>query len=106
MRRSTCAANRTRSPLRRSWEHVRITTNRSPQTRLPSAGVNGAEFLRRARRYARRNRQEFRFDKGAGKGSHGKLYIGGGRTVVKHGEISKGMLRSMLRQLGIEHEDF
>jgi len=68
--------------------------------------VNGAEFLRRARRYARRNRQEFRFDKAAGKGSHGKLYVGAGRTVVKHGEISKGMLRSMLRQLGIDDKNF
>ena len=68
--------------------------------------MNGAEFLRRARRYARRTRQEFRFDQAGGKGSHGKLYIGAGRTVVKHGEISKGMLLSMLKQLGIDRKDF
>ncbi len=68
--------------------------------------MNGTEFLRRARRYARRTRQEFHFDRAGGKGSHGKLYIGAGRTVVKHGEISKGMLLSMLKQLGIEDKDF
>lgn len=68
--------------------------------------MNGAEFVRRARRYARRARQEFRFDPAGGKGSHGKLYVGTGRTVVKHGEISKGMLRSMLKQLDIDAKDF
>ena len=34
------------------------------------------------------------------------LYLGNRQTVVKHGEISKGMLTTMLRQLGIDREDF
>ena len=66
--------------------------------------MKGAEFVRRLRRYARRSRQEFRFDKSGGKGSHGKLYVGDKRTTVKHGEISKGMLKAMLRQLGLDED--
>lgn len=34
------------------------------------------------------------------------LYLGNRQTAVKHGEISKGMLTAMLRQLGIDREDF
>ena len=34
------------------------------------------------------------------------LYVGGRRTVVKHGELKRGTLRGMLRQLGIREEDF
>lgn len=67
--------------------------------------MNGAEFVRRVRRYARRTRQAFRFEKARGKGSHGMLYLGVGRTVVKHGQIQKGLLKRMLKQLGVEEED-
>jgi len=34
------------------------------------------------------------------------LYVGSQRTVVKRGEISKGMLTAMLKQLRIERRDF
>ena len=68
--------------------------------------VNGAEFVRRARRYARKARLELRFDPGRGKGSHGLLYVGNRRTVVKRGELKPGALRGMLKQLGIREEDF
>lgn len=68
--------------------------------------VNGREFIRRARRYARRTGQNCHFDQRQGKGSHGMLYLGDRQTVVKHGEISRGMLTAMLRQLGIDREDF
>lgn len=33
------------------------------------------------------------------------LYLGERRTIVKHGPIRKGLLKSMLKQLGIEEED-
>lgn len=33
------------------------------------------------------------------------LYLGVGRTVVKHGQIQKGLLKRMLKQLGVEEED-
>lgn len=67
--------------------------------------MNGAEFVRRVRRHARRTRLPFRFEKSRGKGSHGMLYLGERRTIVKHGPIRKGLLKSMLKQLGIQEED-
>ena len=68
--------------------------------------MNGAEFVRRARGYARKTRQQFRFDPSLGKGSHGALYVGNRRTIVKHGELKPGTFFSMLKQLGIDKEDF
>ena len=68
--------------------------------------MNGTEFIRRAKRYARKTGQECRFESGRGKGSHGILYVGNQRTVVKRGKISKGMLTAMLKQLQIEKRDF
>ena len=67
--------------------------------------VNGAEFVRRIRRHARRTRQEFQLDQAGGKGSHEKLYLGDRRTIVKHGEIPKPLPKSMLKQLGVTEED-
>jgi len=34
------------------------------------------------------------------------LYLGGRRTVVKRGELKRGTLRAMLKQLDIREEDF
>ncbi|MDE2751298.1 MAG: type II toxin-antitoxin system HicA family toxin [Gemmatimonadota bacterium] len=47
-----------------------------------------------------------RFDPRRGRGSHGLLYLGSRRTVVKHGELRPGTLRAMLKQLGIREEGF
>jgi len=68
--------------------------------------MNGREFVRRARRYARRNRLIFDFDPTRGKGSHGKLTIGGRSTIVQHGEIPRRTFAAMLRQLEIHREEF
>ena len=68
--------------------------------------VNGIEFIRRVRRYAKKTDQTCYFDPSRGKGSHGLLYVGHRRTVVKQGELSKGILTAMLKQLGIEKRDF
>ena len=70
------------------------------------AKMTGAEFIRRARRHARRSGLGIRFLPNRGKGSHRVLYVGAHRTVVKTGEIGPGLLRSMLRQLRIPKEDF
>ena len=43
---------------------------------------------------------------GRGKGSHGELYLGGRRTIVKAGELSKGLLAALLKQLDINREEF
>ena len=62
--------------------------------------------LRRAKRYARKTGQEFRFDPSHGKGSHGRLYISDRFTTVQRGELSRAMLAAMIRQLGIKKEEF
>ena len=68
--------------------------------------MNGREFIRRARRYARRTDQSFRLDRRRGKGSHATVYVGERNTIVKHSEIQPPMLYSMLRQLGINAREF
>ncbi len=68
--------------------------------------VDGREFVRRAKRYARKAGLDFRFVAREGKGSHGRLYLGGRTTMVKRTELSKALLHAMLKELGIEMEDF
>ena len=68
--------------------------------------MNGAEFIERARRYAKKTGQDFRVDVKRGKGSHGILYIGNRRTTVQKGELKPGTFRNMLKQLDIQKEDF
>ena len=41
-----------------------------------------------------------------GKGSHGTLFVGRKRTTVKRGELSKSLLHTMLKELGIERGKF
>ena len=59
--------------------------------------MSGREFVRRARRYARRNDLVFDYDPVRGRGSHGEIHVGDRRTIVQHGEIFKRMLSAMLR---------
>ncbi len=68
--------------------------------------MDGREFVRRARRYARRNKVDFRFDPIKGKGSHSEVRIGVRRTIVKRGEIRQGLLAAMLKQLEIDPREF
>ena len=68
--------------------------------------MNGREFIRRARRYARRTEQDFRLDTRRGKGSHAVLYLGNRWTTVPQKEIGRGLLASMLRDLSVDRGDF
>ena len=68
--------------------------------------MTSREFIRRAGAYARRTGQAFRFDPTHGKGSHGRVYVSSRFTTVKRGELSKGMLAAMLRQLNIDRREF
>ncbi len=68
--------------------------------------MTGKEFIKRAKRYARRTGKKFRFDPRHGKGSHGMLYIGDRRTTVKQGELAAGTFRNMLQQPDIAKEEF
>ena len=68
--------------------------------------MTSREFIRRARAYARRTGQPFRFDPAHGKGSHGRVYVGSRFTTVQQGELRRGVLAAMLRQLGIDRREF
>jgi mRNA interferase HicA len=59
------------------------------------------------RKAGRKNGVEVRFDELRGKGSHGTIYYGSRRTVVpaRHHEIGRGLLHSMLRDLGLGEDD-
>ena len=68
--------------------------------------VNGREFVRRARRYARRHGLSFSYDPALGKGSHGELRVGGRKTFVQYGEIRPNTLAAMCRHLQINPREF
>ncbi len=68
--------------------------------------MNGREFIRRVRRYARSTKQDFRLDTRRGKGSHVVVQLANRRTTVPQKEIGRGLLASMLRDLNINAGDF
>jgi mRNA interferase HicA len=68
--------------------------------------MNGKEFIRRVQKLGRAKGIAVTIDKAHGKGSHQTLFYGAGRTTVKHGEIGKGLLSAMLKQLGIDPKEF
>ena len=69
--------------------------------------VNGREFIARVRKLARKNEVAVSFDRTRGKGSHGTLYYGDRRTVVKDRRkpLKTGTLLGMCKQLGIDSND-
>ena len=69
--------------------------------------VKGSEFLRKAKRLARRRKLTFRWVPERGSGSHGTLYFGSELTVVKDlkKELGPGLLAAMCAQIGIRKED-
>jgi mRNA interferase HicA len=68
--------------------------------------MDGDEFIKKVKKYGKRNGVAVRFDCKQGKGSHGTLYCGNNKTTVKGSEIGKGLLAAMLKQLGIDKENF
>ena len=68
--------------------------------------MNGAEFIRRTRRYARKKGLTVRLDTRFGKGSHARLYLGNRHTLVQRAELKRGIFRAMLKELRIAKEDF
>lgn len=68
--------------------------------------MNGAEFVRRAKRYARKSGLSCHFNPSLGKGSHGRLHLGGRITTVVRKELGKGLLAAMLKDLEIDKEEF
>jgi mRNA interferase HicA len=69
--------------------------------------VTGNEFERKIKKIGRRLGIAVSFDRGHGKGSHGRLYFGNRFTTLKDRkkEIGPGLLNAMLGQLGLTKRD-
>jgi hypothetical protein len=69
--------------------------------------MTGNEFDRRIKKLGRRRGIAVSFDRGPGKGSHGRLYYGNRFTTLKDRkkEIGPGLLGAMLAQLGLTRAD-
>ncbi|HZR87922.1 MAG TPA: hypothetical protein VFB02_14020 [Bradyrhizobium sp.] len=68
--------------------------------------MNGKEFIRKARKWAKANDREFAVNASRGKGGHKMVQVGDRRTTVKTGEIGTGLLAAMLEQLNIPKGEF
>jgi len=68
--------------------------------------MNGKEFIRRARTYARAHGLPFEVSPERGKGGDQLIRVGGRPTSVKSGEIGAGLLHKMLRDLAIPKDGF
>lgn len=70
--------------------------------------MRGNEFIKRVKQLARERGLECRVDEKRGKGSHVTLYFGEHFTIVRNpkDELKTGTLHAMLRQLGIDNEEF
>lgn len=66
--------------------------------------MNGAELLRKLATFAKEDGVSLRLDESHGKGSHAMLLYGSNRTTLKdrRKEIGRGLLRKMLKELGID----
>ncbi len=69
--------------------------------------MTGNEFERKVKALGRKREIAVSFDRGLGKGSHGRLYYGDRFTTLKDRkkEIGPGLLNAMLRQLGLTKTD-
>jgi hypothetical protein len=68
--------------------------------------MNGRQFIRQSRKWAKAHGLEALVEKSRGKGGHQIVRIGGRWTTVKTGEIGAGLLAAMLDQLGISRDEF
>ena len=72
-----------------------------------STPVNGQQFIRRTRKWARANGRVLSVEKARGKGGHQIARLDNGCwTTVKSGEIGTGLLNAMLDQLEIPKQEF
>lgn len=70
--------------------------------------MKGREFVDRVFALGAARDIGVRIDTKRGKGSHITLYYGGRKTIVKdrRKEINPGLLAAMIRQLGLDPNDF
>ncbi|HUI25487.1 MAG TPA: type II toxin-antitoxin system HicA family toxin [Candidatus Kryptonia bacterium] len=69
--------------------------------------MRGAEFIRKVQKVGRQRGLPVRLVASRGKGSHGTLYLGTAFTTIKDRkkEIGPGLLRVMLKDLGLADRD-
>ena len=69
--------------------------------------MRGNEFIRKVRKFAKRNGVAFEWRADRGKGSHGILIIGERRTVLRNpkDELKTGTYHAMLKQLELKEQD-
>ncbi len=63
------------------------------------------QFLRRLRSYAKAHELTLSVDRKRGKGSHIRVFLGDRFTFVPD-PVRPGMLRAVLRQLGVDEREF
>ena len=63
--------------------------------------MNRAQFIRELRAYAKANKLTFDWNDRHGKGSHGRVTVGGKFTAVPGGELKKHTMEGILKQLGL-----
>ena len=70
--------------------------------------MNGRQFIRNVRKWAKAKGLDVRFIASEGPGSHGTLYVDNRKTTVKDRkkDIGKGLLNKMLADLCIEQDEF
>lgn len=70
--------------------------------------MNGNEFLKNLRRLSKKTGIAVEIDTSHGKGSHIRVYYGDSFTTLKDRkkEIKAGLFAAMLKQLGIDKDDF
>jgi len=70
--------------------------------------MTGNDFIKRVRAIAKNKGVASHVDKKRGKGSHVLLYYDNNKTTVRNpkDELKKGTLHAMIKQLGLEPNDF
>lgn len=63
--------------------------------------MNQKQFVRRLRKYCRKNKIPFNWDPSEGDGSHGTVYVGSKRSIVQHGELPNFYTDDILDHFGI-----
>ncbi|MCF6291027.1 MAG: type II toxin-antitoxin system HicA family toxin [Desulfobacterales bacterium] len=69
--------------------------------------MNGNELLKKLRKIAKERNEKLELIKHRGKGSHGTLYFGDKRVIIKDlkKEIGPGLLKAILKNLGLTKDD-
>jgi mRNA interferase HicA len=69
--------------------------------------LKGSEFVSRVQKVAKEQGIHAEYRAERGKGSHGTLYFGSRRTIVRNlkDELKTGTLHAMLKQLGLRMKD-